>query len=494
FDGFFYRASNVNISGGNFSNHNAQRDPDPNHTNNRHALRAESSSSNYARLLLPQRMGYPLWSPGVPASLPFEYRKNGVSIGDVGAIDERGRFQYFFNILLPADHPCNGANRVPAGFTPLIISTEITRVPDFRGPGAYVHGPESGFNREDLKAHDGDGHWLYRRDVEIGQNNGTLARGVGFGWDFTSSGTEGALLILPEGASQEDHENEDAFDNYAAKNAISWYEHVNGHLGRRLGGNALMVVTGVDKTTAWGVASFSNAVPNSVRMDFIPGIQTATKYRFRQVAYAATNSGPSVSDDSLTGKPNQCIFVRSIRVAVRPRLLSGYRKGSTSALSVKTDPIRSLSVQELLSRSSFIPFQSFSGTPTEPTGSNSLSDIPSQELIVTTAAIPAKHTPYHPAAVINDFLLNQFPEANIAVTRDKHWFSLIKAGEEALPDDAQLQERLQKQFLTKATRAELVVDGVVRPHAINPASLKSSPESVTTSAFDSGYGDSQFCV
>ncbi|EEB99948.1 hypothetical protein MPER_00239, partial [Moniliophthora perniciosa FA553] len=140
-----------------------------------------------------------------------------------------------------------------------------------------------------------------------------------------------------EGASQEDHVNDDAFDNYAAKNATSWYEHVNGRLGCRLGGNSLMLVTGTHKTTAWGVASFSNAVPNSVRIELIPGFQTATKYTFGQIAYATAHSGPSVGED-LAGNENQCVLARGIRVAVRSRLLSGYRKGSTLTPSVKTDP------------------------------------------------------------------------------------------------------------------------------------------------------------
>ena len=51
--------------------------------------------------------------------LPKEYRRNGVSIGDVGILDPAtGYFAFLFNIFLPADHEIN-EGRVPNGFTPL---------------------------------------------------------------------------------------------------------------------------------------------------------------------------------------------------------------------------------------------------------------------------------------------------------------------------------------------------------------------------------------
>ncbi|EEB96844.1 hypothetical protein MPER_03945, partial [Moniliophthora perniciosa FA553] len=68
-----------------------------------------SGSDVYMRMLLPKKKGYPFWNPGVSENLPDEYRKYGVSIGDVGTIDEEGGFEYFFNILRPANHPSNRA-------------------------------------------------------------------------------------------------------------------------------------------------------------------------------------------------------------------------------------------------------------------------------------------------------------------------------------------------------------------------------------------------
>jgi len=49
---------------------------------------------------------------------PDEYRRNGVSIGDVGILYRTGDFAFLFNIFLPADHEIN-MGRVPDGFIPL---------------------------------------------------------------------------------------------------------------------------------------------------------------------------------------------------------------------------------------------------------------------------------------------------------------------------------------------------------------------------------------
>ena len=50
--------------------------------------------------------------------LPIEYRRTGVSIGDVGIVDTTGEFTFLFNIFLPADHEINHG-RAPSGFIPL---------------------------------------------------------------------------------------------------------------------------------------------------------------------------------------------------------------------------------------------------------------------------------------------------------------------------------------------------------------------------------------
>jgi hypothetical protein len=72
----------------------------------------------YARLLLPKRRGFPLWIPQPHRNLPPEYRRNGVSFGDVGIITSEGVFDFLFNACLPSYHCINGGG-VPDDFRPL---------------------------------------------------------------------------------------------------------------------------------------------------------------------------------------------------------------------------------------------------------------------------------------------------------------------------------------------------------------------------------------
>ncbi|KAJ7829809.1 hypothetical protein B0H14DRAFT_2263552, partial [Mycena olivaceomarginata] len=75
-------------------------------------------SGSYCSHLLRQGHRFPLYVPRPQRSLPEEYQRNGVAIGDVGRVTTEGVFNFFFNIYLAADHPIN-ANFVPKDFYPL---------------------------------------------------------------------------------------------------------------------------------------------------------------------------------------------------------------------------------------------------------------------------------------------------------------------------------------------------------------------------------------
>jgi hypothetical protein len=67
--------------------------------------------------------------------LPIEYRRQGISIGDVGIITSTGEFDFLFNIFQPADHPIN-RGMVPQVFHlfPLRNSSAISREITVYGP------------------------------------------------------------------------------------------------------------------------------------------------------------------------------------------------------------------------------------------------------------------------------------------------------------------------------------------------------------------------
>uniref|UniRef100_A0A0W0FHU4 MYND-type domain-containing protein n=1 Tax=Moniliophthora roreri TaxID=221103 RepID=A0A0W0FHU4_MONRR len=396
-------------------------------------------------MLLPKKRGYPLWNPTVSNTLPHEYRKQGVSIGDVGAIDDEGSFEYFFNILLPAHHPCNQAGGVPDGFTPL--SVNLRKKEGSTSPGTHIANPEWDICKTRLGYHEVE----MGTELHAALRTGKIPAEVGYGFRFDFKSSEGAILILPEGYISEDNLNEDDFDNYVAANAISWYTHVNNVLGRRLGGNSLLLVTGVDKTSAWGVASFHHAEKGTVNMSMVPNAHTQSKYWFCSVSCATARSGPSrnnlKTDEFTVESRDQCVFVRGIRVSVRPAIFkSGLR------MSVKTDSLQELSTGDILSRRGFIPCQGkrspelpkpqANGGKRDP-GRSVLSEI---ETTVITDRIPPKSLPYHPLAVINEHLLDKHPTADVVLSHDSCWFSLIKNGEDSLPNDVELLRRVRDKY------------------------------------------------
>ena len=99
---------------------------------------AESASDRYARILLPQRNGYPLWIPGPPENLPVQLKEVGTTIGDVGIITPDGSFSFLFNICKPADDPANCFG-VPRGFVQVHLNDiDIRRPPDVYQRGSHV--------------------------------------------------------------------------------------------------------------------------------------------------------------------------------------------------------------------------------------------------------------------------------------------------------------------------------------------------------------------
>ncbi|KAJ7471383.1 hypothetical protein B0H11DRAFT_1685337, partial [Mycena galericulata] len=73
---------------------------------------------------------------------------------------------------------------------------------------------------------------------------------------FNCAAPQGAVLALPTGSRLEKLENLENMRRYAAKNAESWYKHVNGARGRGLANGSLYLVSGCEKSRSWGMAAF----------------------------------------------------------------------------------------------------------------------------------------------------------------------------------------------------------------------------------------------
>lgn len=144
-----------------------------------------------------------------------------------------------------------------------------------------------------------------------------VSKEVGAGLSFTSSATKGSLLILPEGASQIDHQEYTKFYRFAAECARSWYTYVNGPLARGAHNGSLYLVTGCDKARAWGVASFVDARPGSVSLDFVPE-EPDDEGGPPEYSFSKCNSASSSSDaDNIFQNQSGCVFLRGFKIAVK---------------------------------------------------------------------------------------------------------------------------------------------------------------------------------
>ncbi|KAJ7821922.1 hypothetical protein B0H14DRAFT_3146523 [Mycena olivaceomarginata] len=161
-----------------------------------------SESEIYCTQLLHQKRGFPLHVPGVQQTLPEEYRKRGVAIGDVGRITPEGSFNFFFNIYLPADHPIHNRN-VPEDFFPLPLYDTLDLYDQSYLAGHHVSTPILP-----------DGDFVFR-----------------------CHSPQGAVLALPQGSHLQKLRNLESVRTYAATHAESWFRYVNGPRGRGLDGS-----------------------------------------------------------------------------------------------------------------------------------------------------------------------------------------------------------------------------------------------------------------
>lgn len=245
-----------------------------------------ANNTIYERHFLQRKHGFPLWIPHPNIRLPKSYVDKGVSVGDVGIITQYGAFDYLFNICLPAEHPSN-AGPLPEGFVPLLTQQkDISEFLEYT-PGSYI----SSASVQKLQ-----------------------------GLSFESTGNEGAVLTMPDGASHEDIRHLSKFREYAALHANSWYKYANGTMGREIENGELHLVTGCDKTSAWGIATFSGHgvsqdSPHLITFNTEQGPDglTCSWDHSGQVDVKACPASPLSPQDRLR---NQCTFLRSHTVSL----------------------------------------------------------------------------------------------------------------------------------------------------------------------------------
>jgi hypothetical protein len=233
----------------------------------------------------------------------------------------------------------------------------------------------------------------------------------------------------------------------------------------------LYLVTGCDKASSWGVASFSGVSGDGeVSLQFkaaqVGAGGASYEWQWETQNSVAVRTGPKRVDRENDQPQSQCLFVRGFKVAVRENPLAVALRGSVNLSSVQD-----LKLGDIFPKGSSVPFEGGSrlslfgnigrGRPgvsqdsldTEFQaeafeGEVILGSVPERSEVCPSTT-PKIHfltgfcKPYHPSTIINKYLLEsvcisqtsvcciltfplQVPEAVVAVTHDDDWCSITE--------------------------------------------------------------------
>ncbi|KAJ6523373.1 hypothetical protein B0H19DRAFT_909422, partial [Mycena capillaripes] len=177
--------------------------------------------------------GFAQFTPEPHDNLPIEYQKVGVSIGDVGILRD-GAFDVLFNACWAATHSINGVHGVPDGFEPFLLKSYHISKRAYHSPGSIIAGAKVSGIALNLGASS-----VVTPFVPIT---------VGSSITYRFQSKEGAILLLPEGASRQDLLPVKPLFAHAKKHSSRWHEFAYDYLPSA---GSLFVVTGCDKTSSW---------------------------------------------------------------------------------------------------------------------------------------------------------------------------------------------------------------------------------------------------
>ncbi|KAJ3491740.1 hypothetical protein NLJ89_g11308 [Agrocybe chaxingu] len=253
--------------------------------------------------------GFPLGIPGPNRYSTLESQRTGTEIGDVGVFTKEGAFLFFFNILYPRDHPYNPRN-LPEDFRPLDpgFSEESG---DYVGYSDQFHGRK----------------FVASRSV-VGSNTASGSDEILF---TVARHSDSAILTIPEPIDSKDLVNVARLEQFASEHAKAWYNYVTDVRGYPAGNGHLHVITGREKTTAWGMAvaegSQNYATGGNFQLSFKHSADRASYHWDCLNECAEFKTGPSRDEverlreiDPSENKPdkykNQCLFVRTLCVTL----------------------------------------------------------------------------------------------------------------------------------------------------------------------------------
>ncbi|KAK0469386.1 caspase domain-containing protein [Desarmillaria tabescens] len=369
----------------------------------------------YVQLMSTLGHGYPLWLPNHDPNLPPTYPKDGTRVGDLGYLTDEGGFAYLFNVCTDVNNPSN-FGRVPPDFVPLkdIPEPAVEKRLELHGKNTV------------LTASSGR-----QSPIRLDQPPVRVKFEAGRGYEFTCSAAQAAILVLPDGGERYDSILPHLLEKYAAANAHSWYKYFNSPAQhRQIRNGMLYLVTGFDKCRSWGNACYSR-----------PSDSPSISPKFSTTGTTGLDGSMRYSWDvqNLKGIHTQSYFPGTVGMpASQTVFLRGY------SISVRPDPsfqglaVGPVSTSRRIAKGSQRRQQSLAvgsrGNVAKPNTYSNL-DIPySHTNLYTNTSVQSFSKQYKAINPSNlqVSLPSQFSGAQIALTHDGHWMSMVKDGQNPL--------------------------------------------------------------
>jgi len=272
-----------------------------------------SEQATFAKHLFTQ--GYPLWSPD-PVLLPAVRQSVGLKIGDVGTVDERGRFDVFFNILEPSPEISDSLRLN----LPPIVEDDTRCVDEELLPREVVSSPETPWvvdQIEVLTVADTRYASVSFHDRATVANDSPASRKTT--QYSTTLSNDGAHIILPQGAQlfELPSQQRKQFESYAREHGAEWIERFKDQLGWPRS-NSLYLLTGFYKTCSWSIASFgmqtaANTDPVYVYCSLVEIDERTIRQEcvWHPAGRFKRKIGPAPDRQ---GRDNQTVFIRGITI------------------------------------------------------------------------------------------------------------------------------------------------------------------------------------
>uniref|UniRef100_A0A8H7Y6S7 Uncharacterized protein n=1 Tax=Psilocybe cubensis TaxID=181762 RepID=A0A8H7Y6S7_PSICU len=236
-------------------------------------------AETFTRAMLMLGHGTPIWEN------PKVGDKIGISIGDVGMLSSNGYFEYCFNIFQPPTHPLQlNCPKNLEQLSPYPEASDIATTSMYFPPGTA----------------------LTSKGVEM-ERHSNLPLDI----TFTVKAREGAIMVLPNGASRQDLISTTHIRDYIRKHALEWYSFFNDPSSILCPNGSLYVITGVDTSDAWGVACWPHLhtdTGNVAKIRYKP----TEKRSWQNVDQMACRSSGG-TDSKMAGSTH---FIRGIKIAV----------------------------------------------------------------------------------------------------------------------------------------------------------------------------------